>query len=121
MDSRRAIRWQGWRGYIEAHHCWSRVRQLNRHLWPIAGRAWCELIDPYAGGPNYYVRPAEMLHQTQVHGFEDLRLFDLRGREVLGDADRAAMSDPWVYLMGRHAYPPGADAICEDGAGRASR
>lgn len=101
MDSRRGIRWQGLRHYLGTQRFWSRMRQLNQAAWPIENRAWVELMDPLAGGCNYYVRPAELVRQTLVQGFEDVTLFDLQGRQVHDPQQQASLSDPWIYLHAR--------------------
>lgn len=101
MDNRRGIRWTGLRDYLETHRFWSRMRRLNQAVWPIADRAWVELTDPLAGGCNYYIRPAELVRQTLAQGFEDVSLFDLRGREVRDPQAQAGLSDPWIYLHAR--------------------
>ncbi|MFM2372239.1 MAG: hypothetical protein RIS85_1961 [Pseudomonadota bacterium] len=101
MDRRRAIRWQGLRDYLETQRFWSHMRRINRGVWPIDGREWAELIDPLAGGCNYYVRPRELVRQTLAHGFEDLHLFDLKGQQVDNPAAQAQLTDPWVYVHAR--------------------
>lgn len=102
MDSRAGIRWEGLRDFIEAQLFWSRMKMLNRSLWPIANRPSAELIDPYGGGHTYYVRPAEMLRQTREQGFGAIRVFDLAGREVGDERRVAALNDAWVYLLCRN-------------------
>jgi hypothetical protein len=77
------------------------MRRINRGVWPIDGRAWAELIDPLAGGCNYYVRPRELVRQTLAHGFEDLHLFDLKGQQVDNPAAQMRLTDPWVYVHAR--------------------
>lgn len=101
MDSRRGIRWDSLRDYIETQRFWSRMRRLNRGVWPIAGRDWVELIDPLAGGCNYYIRPLEMVRQTLEQGFEAVQLYDLHGQLVEDPQQRARMMDPWVYVHAR--------------------
>lgn len=101
MDSRRGIRWTGLRDCIETHRFWSRMRRLNRAAWPIAQRDWVELTDPLAGGCNYYIRPAELVRQTLVQGFEGASLFDLQGVRVDDPQLQARMCDPWIYLHAR--------------------
>lgn len=101
MDSRRGIRWEGLRDYVQTQRFWSRMRRLNHAAWPIAQREWVELTDPLAGGCNYYIRPRELVRQTLAQGFESVSLFDLQGRQFHDAAQQAAISDPWVYLHAR--------------------
>ena len=101
MDSRWGIRWQGLRDYVEIQRFCSRILHLNRGVWPIAERAWVELLDPLAGGRNYYVRPPELVRQTLEQGFDGLRLYDLRGRQIDDLQQRARLTDPWVYVHAR--------------------
>lgn len=101
MDSRAGIRWNGLADFVETHWFWSRMRRLNRAAWPIARRDWVELVDPLAGGLNYYIRPAEMVRQTLAQGFEAPALLDLRGRQCTDPQAQTCMSDPWIYLHAR--------------------
>ena len=101
MDSRRGIRWEGLRDYVQTQRFWTRMRRLNHAVWPIAPREWVELTDPLAGGCNYYLRPRELVRQTLAQGFASVRLFDLQGRQFDAAPQQAAISDPWVYLHAR--------------------
>ncbi|MEX8492921.1 class I SAM-dependent methyltransferase [Sphaerotilus sp.] len=101
MDRRWGIRWHGLRDYVETQYFWSQMRRINRSAWPIVERDWLELIDPLAGGSNYYVRPQELVRQTLEQGFDDLQLYDLRGRRIDDPPQRARLTDPWVYVHAR--------------------
>lgn len=101
LDSRRGIRWSGLRSYVQTQWFWSQMRRLNRAAWPIAQRDWVELIDPLAGGCNYYIRPAELVRQTLAQGFEDVQCVDLLGREIDDPQQRAQLPDAWVYVHAR--------------------
>ncbi|WP_338413102.1 class I SAM-dependent methyltransferase [uncultured Sphaerotilus sp.] len=101
MDSRRGIRWKGLRDFVKTQRFWSQMRRINRSEWPIAERAWIELLDPLAGGSNYYIRPQELVRQTLEQGFEELQLYDLRGQRIDDPQQRARLMDPWVYVHAR--------------------
>jgi SAM-dependent methyltransferase len=101
MDSRWSLRWNGLRDYVETQRFWSQMRRTNRSVWPILARDWVELIDPLAGGSNCYIRPLELVRQTLEQGFEDLQLYDLRGRQIDDSQQRARLTDPWVYVHAR--------------------
>lgn len=99
LDSRRNVRWEGLRDYLETQRFWSAMRRINREIWPISQRSSVELVDPYGGGLTCYVRPEELLRQTRACGFDRARVFDLNGLEVQDSARVVCLTDAWVYVM----------------------
>lgn len=99
LDSRRNVRWEGLRDYLETQRFWSAMRRINREIWPISQRSSVELVDPYGGGLTCYVRPEELLRQTRACGFDRARVFDLNGLEVQDSARVVCLTDAWVYVL----------------------
>lgn len=98
LDSRRHVRWEGWRDYLETQLFWSRMRWLNRRRWPMRLQE-VELVDPYGGGLTTYLRPAEMLRQCQAAGWPKVRAYGIDGRVIAPGAELDATGDPWIYFL----------------------
>ncbi|MCK6400770.1 MAG: class I SAM-dependent methyltransferase [Sphaerotilus natans subsp. sulfidivorans] len=98
LDSRRHVRWEGWRDYLETQLFWSRMRWLNRRRWPMRLQE-VELVDPYGGGLTTYLRPAEMLRQCRAAGWSKVRAHGIDGRVIPPGAELDATGDPWIYFL----------------------
>ena len=98
LDSRRAIRWEGLRDYLGTQLFWTRMRWLNRGRFPVTSPD-IDLVDPYGGGLTSYLRPAEMLRQSEAMGWTRVRAYGVDGRVLAAGLALERATDPWIYFL----------------------